>query len=274
MTLFGIIKSAVYFALAIYLGLMALMYLMQDRMVYQPTRGMVDTPAARGLPFTELRVEDGQGHTLHGWFVSAEGARGTVLFCHGNAGNIGDRLDTIALLASLDMNVLIFDYAGYGKSNGAPDEENTYAAAQVMYRWLVDGGRETPERIVAMGRSLGGAVAAHLAAAEPVAGLVLESTFTSAPDLAADVYPFFPARWLCTFEYDTLGLMDRIRVPILFLHSTDDEIVPHEHAMRLFTAYRGRKLFADLAGGHNTGWMASEADYREALGVFFTSLDL
>jgi fermentation-respiration switch protein FrsA (DUF1100 family) len=170
--------------------------------------------------------------------------------------------------------VLIFDYAGYGKSNGAPDEASTYAAADVMYGWLVDGGRTAPDEVVAMGRSMGAAVAANLAAARPMAGLVLESAFTSAPRLAADLYPFFPSRLLCRFDYDTLALMGRIRVPVLFLHSPDDEIVPYEHSMRLFAAYGGDKLFVDLSGDHNTGWMESEAEYSEALDIFFRTLRL
>lgn len=273
-----------------YLGLCLILYLLQGRMLYQPVRRLAATPADAGLPFDSLMLPSG-GETIHAWRVPAPpgtartGTRGpgTVLFCHGNAGNISHRLETLVILHRLGLETLIFDYQGYGESTGTPSEEATAADARACWDWLVhEAGRE-PGRIVVMGRSLGGAVAAglvhelhreagasgHEPPAPVPAGLVLESTFTSVPDMGASLYPFLPVRTLARFDYDTLSLLPEVRCPVLVAHSPDDDMVPHDMGRRLLAAAREPKAFLALTGDHNTGFLLAGDAYEQGLARFF-----
>jgi len=235
----------------VYLLAGAALYLLQTRLVYQPARRIEATPADLGLPYEEVSFETDDGVTLSGWFVPAGKDADVVLLFHGNAGNISHRLDMLAFLHGLDLSVLLIDYRGYGNSRGTPSEKGTYLDAEAAWRFLTRRRGIDPERIVLYGRSLGGAIAARLAVGRSPRGLVVDSGFTSAPDLAAGIYPVFPARRLCRFEYDTLGSIRQVACPILVVHSREDSMVPFEHGRRLFEAAPGRKHFVETTGGHN-----------------------
>jgi len=257
---------------AIYALVCLLVFLFQARLVYFPDRALVATPAHIGLEYEEVLFPTEDGLTLHGWFVPARSPRGVLLFCHGNAGHISHRLDSIRIFVELGLSVFIFDYRGYGKSEGSPGERGTYRDATAAYRYLTVTTGVLSEEILFFGRSLGGAVAVELATRSAPRALLLESVFTSAPDLGARVYPWLPVRWLARISYDSKGRIGRLRTPLLSIHSRDDEIVPISHGRRLYDLAADPKRFLELRGGHNEGFLVSEPQYREGLAAFLESL--
>ena len=203
--------------------------------------------------------------------VALGGAAPVVLFCHGNAGNISHRLESIALFHRLGLSVLIFDYRGYGDSEGKPDEQGTYRDARAAWRHLRELRGVAGDDIILFGRSLGAAVAAWLAARERPRAVILESAFTSAASLGAEHYPWLPVDLLLRHRYDTLARVSEIRAPLLVVHSRDDEIVPFHHGRALFDAAAEPKRLLEIRGGHNDGFLASGAVYRDALAAFLAA---
>ncbi|UJP05446.1 MAG: alpha/beta hydrolase [Nitrosomonas sp.] len=251
-----------------YLMLMALVYVGQSRLVYFPQQQIDNTPAAIGLPYRDIDIVTADGEKLHGWWVSAPDAKGAVLLLHGNAGNISHRINYLAMFRRLGYNTLLLDYRGYGRSSGTPSEAGTYRDAQAAWRYLTEVECILPQRIAIFGESLGGAVAAWLAAREQPGVLILASAFTSVPDLAAEIYPFLPARRLARLQYNTLEALQSVVSPVFIAHSPQDEIVPFEHGQRLFQAASAPKQFLTLEGGHNTGFVFMRPDWTKSLGVF------
>lgn len=254
-----------------YAVFIAVLYATQDRLLYFPTRTLEATPRDIGLAFEEVPLTTADGQHLHGWYVPAATSRTTLLFLHGNAGNISHRLDSLRIFHGLGLNVFIFDYRGYGKSSGRPSEQGTYRDAEAAWRYLTAERGMKPAEIVLFGRSLGGSVAAWLARQATPRALILESTPTSVPDLAADLYPWLPARWLCRFRYDALAAVRELRCPVLIVHSPEDEIIPFAHAERLFAAAAEPKRFLRLRGDHNGGFLLSGPLYRDGLRDFLAA---
>jgi fermentation-respiration switch protein FrsA (DUF1100 family) len=258
--------------LAIGYALIALvLYFYQPGMLYFPGipgRELVTSPASIGLEYESLTLVTGDDEHLDAWFIPAEPARGTLLFCHGNAGNISHRLDSIRIFHELGLSVLIFDYRGYGQSSGRPGEQGTYRDAEAAWRYLVDRRGIAPQRVILFGRSLGASIAAWLAARVPAAGLILESGFTSVPDVAAQLYPWLPVRWLSRYRYNTREYLADVRSPVLIIHSREDEIIPYSNGEALFDAAREPKQFLELRGGHNDGFLASARKYLRGLREF------
>jgi uncharacterized protein len=205
-----------------------------NALLYFPARSLAAEP---GMPFADVEIATEDGERLHGWWVPASGAPrlGHVLLLHGNAGNIGDRVPHIELLAGAGFDVLAFDYRGYGRSSGRPGEPGTYLDARAARAALVRQDGVDPARIVYLGESLGGAIALELALAAPPAGLVLQSTFTSIRDMARLHYPFIP-RAAVPDAYPSLRLVTDLRAPLLCLHGERDEIVPLLYGEALFDA--------------------------------------
>lgn len=263
-----------YGALALWIALT------QSRLLYLPdlpARDLTTTPDKAGLDWEPVRLAAADGFGLGAWYIPAEGAETALLFLHGNAGNRGHRLDSLRLFHDLGLAVLILDYRGYGDSEGEPSEAGTRHDARAGWEHLVRTRGFEPGRVVLFGRSLGGAVAARLAAdlaavATPPRALILESTFTSVPDLGTELYPWLPVRLISRLRYDTLGLMARIDVPVLVVHSREDEIIPFAHGERLFAAAREPKRFLTLHGSHNTGYHLSREPYRAGLAAFLDTL--
>jgi fermentation-respiration switch protein FrsA (DUF1100 family) len=232
------------------------------------------TPTALGLAHEELELRAEDGVRLHGWFLPVKDSRWTVLLCHGNGGNISHRLDRAILLQSrLRADVLLFDYRGYGQSEGSPDEEGTYRDARAAYRWLREHGQR-PERIVLFGESLGSAVALELALGAEARALVLESPFASVPAMARAVYWFLPVWPLVRTRYDNLAKIPRLRVPLLVLHGDRDEIVPYSQGRQLFEAAPEPKRFFTIRGAsHNDTYLVGGEPYWRALREFLDGLD-
>jgi hypothetical protein len=256
----------------VYLGLCLILYVFQERYVYFPTRELAVTPAAYGLDYEELWLTTADGVHLHGWYVPAPATRGAILFLHGNGGNISHRLDTLKIFHDLGLAALIIDYRGYGASGGRPSEEGTYLDAQAAWRHLLEVKGYSQDRIVLFGRSLGGAVAAWLAARTRPAGLIVESTFTSVEDMGRHYYPFLPVRWLTRIHYPVLGYLRQVQSPVLIVHSPDDEIVPYNQGRRLYEAAPMPKYFLELIGDHNHGFMLSGPRYVQGLEKFLSNV--
>ena len=255
---------------AAYGGLALLIYIFQSRLVFFPQTGreIIATPERIGLAYEDIQLQTSDGISLHGWNIPAPQPRGTVLFLHGNAGNISHRLDSVLMFHRLGYSTLIFDYRGYGNSGGAPSEEGTYRDAEAAWNYLT-GQRHIPScRIVLFGESLGGAVAAWLAARHKAGAVVIASGFTSVPDLAQQLYPFLPVRWLARIRYDTRASLRAVAAPVLVAHSPDDEIIPFEHGRALFAAANQPKQFLELAGGHNDGFIFMREAWVRVLGDF------
>lgn len=226
------------------------------------------TPEDIGLAYEEVKLSTEDGTVLHGWFVPAGRARQALLFCHGNAGNISHRLESIALFHRLGLTVLIFDYRGYGRSEGKSTEHGTYLDVAAAWRYLTQTKGFAPQQVVVFGRSLGGAVAAWLASRYQPAALIVESTFSSIPELARDLYPLLPTRWLTRFEYGTRAYAQKVVSPVLVVHSRDDEIIPFDHGQRIFESIAAPKQFLELRGGHNDGFLVSNKAYEDGLRAF------
>lgn len=248
-----------------YLALCGMAFLFQYHLVYHPSTRIAATPLDCGLHYegTELPV-DRDGPVV-GWFVPAPEERGVILFCHGNAGNVGDRLDTIEVFHGLGFSVFIFDYRGYGRSLGKATEAGTYEDAEVAWRYLTDERGFRAEQIVVFGRSLGGAIAAWLAARHIPGVLVLESTFTSVVQMGRELYPFLPIALLSRFRYSTASHLAGVGCPVVVVHSSDDELVGIHHGRELYELAPGPKHFVALRGPHNDGFLVSGEDYITGL---------
>ncbi len=260
-------------AIVTYAALLLLLFFAQPRLIYFPETGFdhIATPEQVGLVYESVEITTTDNETLHGWFVpapAATAAKGTVLFFHGNAGNISYRLYYLAMLAELGYDTFIFDYRGYGRSSGLPSESGTYLDAQAAWHYLTVTKGIPPARVVLFGESLGGAVAAWLAAREKPGMLVLASTFTSVPDMAAKIYPYLPVRLLSRFEYNTLEYLRSVTCPVFVAHSPQDEIVPFEQGQALFQAAPEPKQFLELQGGHNDGFIFMRKPWIRALADF------
>jgi fermentation-respiration switch protein FrsA (DUF1100 family) len=255
---------------AVYGGLMLTVYFFQPHLVFYPETGreIVATPGQIGLPYEDIHLQTTDGTSLHGWYVPALQSRGTVLFLHGNAGNISHRLDYVQMFHRLGYSTLIFDYRGYGNSGGAPTEQGTYQDAEAAWRYLTSKLHTPPCRIVVFGESLGGAVAAWLAARHKPAALVIASGFTSVPDLGQQLYPYLPVRHLVRIRYDTRANLRNVAAPVLIAHSPEDEIVPFGHGRALFAAANPPRRFLELAGGHNDGFIFMRESWVRVLEDF------
>ncbi len=243
--------------------------------IYFPTRGLHATPAQWGLAYEDAAFRAADGVRLHGWFVPAPGGGPTLLWAHGNGGNIADRLPIIRLLHHrLGVPLLIFDYRGYGQSEGSPSEAGTYRDADAALAYLRDRPGVDRSRIVYYGESLGSAVVTDLAVREPPAGLILEAPFTSIRDMARTHYPFLPIWNLLRTKYDSLGKIGRVRAPLLVLHGDRDAIVPDAQGRRLFEAANPPKEFVPLPGaGHNDMWFVGGGEAAlQAWSRFLASL--
>ncbi|MBN1818940.1 MAG: alpha/beta hydrolase [Sedimentisphaerales bacterium] len=248
-------------------------YFSQSSLLYKPLKEMPYTPADIGLIYEKVALRAGDGLKLAAWYIPAAHARYTILFCHGNGGNLSYYLDTISLFHEMGLNVLVFDYRGYGVSQGQPAEEGTYLDARAAWDWLVRKKNVAPEHIIIHGRSLGAPIAAFLAAQVTPKALIVESAFTSYEDIAKVFYPYLPVHWFAKFKYNTLQSIRRVQCPVLFIHSRHDELIPFRFALQLYDAAEEPKELLEIEGNHNGGFLYSGRVYREGLLDWIRSLD-
>lgn len=254
-----------------YGALTTLMYLLQERLLFHPTRELSRTPNDVGLPYEDVRITTSDEETIHGWWVPHEDAFATLLLFHGNAGNISGRVETLRRLHPLGINIFIFDYRGYGQSTGSPTEEGLYKDTEAVWQYLVRERSIPPSELIMHGRSLGGGPATWLCERVECAALILESTFTSIPDAGAYHYPYLPVRLLARIEFDNLSRIVRCRCPILVMHSPDDDIIPFEQGERLFEAAPDPKKFMELSGRHNERHAEAHHRYLAGMSAFLAN---
>ena len=249
------------------------MYLQQPSMIFFPSATIEQTPTKWGLAFEDVFLDTEDGVRLHGWFIPHHGSQQTLLFFHGNAGNISHRGASVEIFHRLDLNVFIFDYRGYGKSQGKPDEDGLYKDARAAWRYLTDEQGFARENIILFGRSLGGAVAAELAAQVQPGGLILESTFSSARDVANTLFPNFSRLIILRYDFNTEAHVRRVASPVLVLHSPDDKIIPLRLGKKVFLAANNPKTFFKMRGDHNSGFLLSQPSYEQALDTFISAVN-
>jgi fermentation-respiration switch protein FrsA (DUF1100 family) len=256
--------------LLVYLLQILFIYFNQHKIVYIPSRHLGATPDLVGLTYETVMLNAEDGTRINGWYIAREQPRATLLFLHGNAGNISHRLSTLSLLHDLGLSVLIIDYRGYGESEGEPSESGIYMDAEAAWQYLTEDRGIPADEILIHGRSLGGAVAAYLASQHQTQGLILESTFTSAEEMAAELYPWLPTRWLTRLDYNTRKRLAMIQIPLMVIHSPADEIIPFEQAGALYQAGNPPKQLLQLSGSHNYGFMKNADRYRRGLDEFIS----
>ena len=271
-------------ALAVALGygaLMGIAFAFQDQLLFQPSERLLATPSDAGMSYETVHLSTEDGETLHGWWIPAsdvsretspgEFAEHTLLFFHGNAGNISGRLESVQQFHRLGLNVLIVDYRGYGQSTGTPSEAGLYTDAAACWQYLTEEKGIGPEDIVIFGRSMGGGPATWVASRHTPGAVILESVFTNVPDIGAHHYSFLPVRALATNQFDNEARVAEIEAPTLHIHSRDDRIVPFELGRRVFEAAAEPKQFLEIEGGHNDGFRVSEDVYLRTIDDFLST---
>jgi len=235
--------------------------------IFYPEKDILGKPSDLGMQFEDITFRMADALTLHGWFVPGS-RRETVLWCHGNAGNIGDRLDQLKLLHDrLDVNIFIFDYRGYGRSQGRPTEDGTYRDAHGALDYLRSRPDVEEDKIVVFGQSLGGAIAVDLACRNKIMGLILEATFTSLVDVFEMPTKSFG------MKYDSYSKIKRVHIPLLMLHGDKDDVVPFESGYTLFKAAHEPKKFCAIKGGmHNDNYVVGGEGYFAAIDEFIKGL--
>ena len=256
----------------LYVLAMILLSIFQGAFLFSPfLREVKARPVDVGLSYEEITITTEDGIALSAWFIPAEGTETTVLFFHGNAGNMSHRLDSIRIFHDLGLDVLIIDYRGYGASYGRPTEKGLYLDAEAAWRYLVEIRAADPAKIIIFGRSLGGAVAARQAQQTRPRMLILESTFTGVKDLAQEMFPIFPVRLMGRIHFSTIDRLPDFDFPVLIIHSPDDDLIPFSHGKRLFEAAGEPKAFLAITGGHRDGYLQSGSIYTQGLAAFLTS---
>ena len=246
----------------------AVMYALQPGMVFFPTRIISQTPDQWGLKYEDVYLESSNQNKIHGWYLPVNNSNRALIFFHGNGGNISHRGDSLKIFNRLGLNVLIIDYQGYGKSEGSPGEQEMYDDALVAWKYLLVEKNFKSNDIIIFGRSLGGAVAAKLAADVNPRVLILESTFSSVKDMANRLMPVISRIVYSRYEFDTAQQVTKNKAPLLVLHSRDDDIIPFELGEKVYQAANKPKIFIEMAGDHNSGFIQSQPAYEQALKNF------
>ncbi len=269
-----LIKIILVFAL-FYGAAMIAIYFAQALFIYAPqipTRELVAAPTDIGLEYENVILKTIDNESIHAWYIPAKTTSPkTILFFHGNAGNISHRLETIKIYNDFGFNFLIIDYRGFGISTGKPSEMGTYLDADAAWEYLINERNIEPKNIIIAGRSLGGGVAAELAKKVRPAMLLLESTFTSMTEVSAKHYPFMPTGLIVKHEYETNLKLKDIHCPIVYVHSKNDEVIPFEHSQRNYAISNEPKMFIELRGGHGIGFLLSKQDYVSGLEKAFNT---
>jgi pimeloyl-ACP methyl ester carboxylesterase len=260
-----------------YLGLAIALYFGQSNLVFMPSQDVIETPATVGIKYEDIQLKTKDNVNLAAWFIPAKDSnplgKAVILFCHGNGGNISHRVSYLPIFKELGLSTFLFDYRGYGRSEGKPTEEGTYSDVEAAWQYLTQAKQIPPQKIIIYGESLGGAIASYLAEKtaqerQNAAGLILASTFTSITDRAGELYPFLPIRLLSRFSYNSRDRLPNIKIPLLVIHSTEDEIIPFHHGDRNFQVANEPKELVKLRGDHNGGFLDSLETYRRGIDDF------
>lgn len=259
------------------LGLILFAVIFGDKLIFFPAphpQGDWNAKDHLGIPIEEISFKSADGKNCSAWFARRENTRATFIVCHGNAGNITNRTHYLQSLAKLPASVLVFDYPGYGKSEGSPNEESCYQSAIAAWDWVV--AQNIPaSKIIVYGESLGGAVAVELAKRKSPAGLILQTTFTSISDMASTVIPFMPLGWAMRSKFPSVDTIAKLQTPKLIFHGVPDEVVPYRLGKKLFDASMSPKRWVEYPDLHHNEWPGlHEKDWLENISKFLTELGL
>lgn len=241
------------------------------RSTFFPTKEFSVSPKTFNLEYEDVFFNTDDGIQINAWFVPAKGAKFTILFSHGNGGNISHRISKIIIFNELGLNVFIFDYRGYGKSQGRASEPGIYLDTRAAYDYLIKEKGMRADNLIGFGESLGGAAIVDLAKGVQLRALILESLFSRAQDMAKEIYPFLPT-FLIHSRFDSLSKIKGIRIPKLFIHSATDEIVPIELARKLYNQAPEPKQFIQIEGSHNLGFIDSQKQLKISISEFVSKL--
>ena len=242
---------------------------LEQKSLYYPDKEIFLTPANLGIAFEEIDFETADNQLLNGWFVPAKDAEVTILYCHGNAGNIYHRLHKVEFFHGMGVNFFIFDYRGYGKSSGSPSEKGLYKDVQAAYDYITSRSDIDKNKIVMYGKSLGGPVAADLCLHRKTCALILEGSFASVTLRAQELYPILPMKLLITQKYNALDKVKNIHIPKLIAHGREDEVINFRHGEILFNVAAEPKQFLPFDGGHNDDVYVTSDAYKKILQKFF-----
>lgn len=271
----GAIATLIALALVVLVGYLGLDY--QHRQVFKPERArgkLHPDPSIHGVEFHDVCFAGADGQQLHGWWLPCDAAAATLLFCHGNRGNLAGRTESCVFYRRLGLNVFAFDYRGYGHSPGRPTEAGLYADAAAAWRYLRDERGIAASDIAILGRSLGGAVVCHLAGQVRPAAVIIESTFTSIRDLAKELYPRLPHWGLDRIRFDNAGRIANIDAPLLLVHSTEDQVIGFHHGEMLASLAHPEHRFVTISGAHSDGHLSSKDAYATPLREFLCGVGL
>jgi len=249
-------------------------YRIQPYLLYLPHRPFEMKTWDRDIGHREITYQTGDGLTISAWYVPVEKRErgGVLLFCHGNVGNVSQRIDSFKIFRQLGLSIFIFDYRGYGLSQGRPSEKGTYLDAEGAWNYLVNVMKVKPEDIIIFGRSLGGGVASYLAQKYQPRALIIESSYTSIPDVATKLFPRLPMKLITRFKYNTRVRLKDIYCPVLIIHSKDDEIIPFRHGQVLYETANPPKTFLQIKGRHYYGFLGSKSIYVDGLREFIQEI--
>jgi fermentation-respiration switch protein FrsA (DUF1100 family) len=227
--------TTISFILVLYTTICVFLFFFQRYLIYFPAKHIAFTPTDIALQYEDIFISTADNIRIHGWFIPATAPQGVILLCHGNAGNISDRLELLRIFNGLSLDVLIFDYRGFGRSEGSVNEAGTYQDATAAWNYLLEQK---------------------------------ESSYTSLPDLGSKLYPFFPVRLLARYHYRTIENLKSVFCPVLFIHSRADEVVPFSLGIENYQAANEPKHFLEINGSHNNGYIISTKIYSEGIKNF------
>jgi fermentation-respiration switch protein FrsA (DUF1100 family) len=244
----------------------------ENAFIFFPQRTFDFAPGSFGLAYEDSFFTTEDGKKLHGWFFPGEKGQPVILHFHGNAGNISHRLDLVQSLVRKGLSVFLFDYRGFGKSEGRPSEKGLYMDGMAAYDSLVRTRGIVPGSIVLHGHSIGAAVAVEVALKRSVRAVILESTFTSTKDMARTMPVFFLLSPLLPASYNNLEKVPHLRVPKLVIHGEEDEIVPFSMGQKVFEVAADPKFFHPVPNaGHNDVFLVGGERYFELFAGFARS---
>lgn len=248
------LRGSIFIMMTIYLALLGFLLTLERKLIYHPSSTSEYWSPPPGLKFEDVTLQSETGDIIHAWWCYDPNATITILFSHGNAGNLSGHSWIIPEIRRwLPCNVLIYDYPGFGKSTGSPNEKTCYAAAESAYRWLIDTRKIPVSQLYLMGQSLGCAMACELASKHDHRALILLSPFTTIRDIGQEIMAIFPVRWLMSHHYDNRSKLQKYTKPLLIAHGGSDEVIPFHHGKDLYDAAGSKsKTFLKLEKGtHN-----------------------
>lgn len=258
--------------LVINAGFLFLLYIFQNSFIFFPSKTLEINPGQYSIHYEDHYFQAGDGVNLHGWWIEKPEASATVILSHGNAGNISHRISLVQMMNGLNVNFFLYDYRGYGKSEGKPDERGLYLDGLAAYHFVRETKGIAPSEIILFGRSIGGAVAAENAVKSEIGGLVVEAAFSDVRSLMRQLFPIVPS-FLAKYDFPVSEYLKQTNVPIMIMHSHQDDIIPYSHGLKNYEAANSPKWFIELQGGHNDSFIISETIYLAAWHQFLLALN-